>query len=124
MESVLTRQIMSSKASFRNIGKKDKYEVRFQKSTFLVDTSFEKTLFMATPIIVEEMTQIENSHGGSLNHWVGGLMRITVQTFYVLQYLTMHLSLYMNSPTEPAFVALVHGMEYIMYHTHEPIMYS
>ena len=47
---------------------------------------------MATPIIGEEMKQIEKSHGGSINHWVGGLMHITVQTRYDLQYLTMGLS--------------------------------
>ena len=69
-----------------------KDEVKFQRSPFLVDTLFEKTLFMATPIIGEEMKQIEKSHGGSINHWVGGLMHITVQTRYDLQYLTMGLS--------------------------------
>ena len=70
------------------------------------------------------MNQIEKSHGGSLNNWVGGLMHITVQTHYDLQYITMRLSGYMNAPTEPEFVALKHGMEYLIHHTHEPIMYS
>ena len=36
----------------------------------------------------------------------------------------MRLSIYMNAPTEPVFMALKHGMEYIMHHPHEPIMYS
>ena len=30
----------------------------------------------------------------------------------------------MNYPTEPAFLYLKHGMEYIMHHPHKPIMYS
>ena len=30
----------------------------------------------------------------------------------------------MNAPTEPAFLALKHGMAYLMHHTHEPIIYS
>ena len=38
-------------------------------------------------------------------------MHITVQTSYDLQYLTMRISGYTNAPTEPAFIALKHGME-------------
>ena len=70
------------------------------------------------------MNQIEKSHGGSLNNWVGGLMHITVQTHYDLQYITMRLSGHMNEPTEPAFLALKHSLEYLMHHPQEPIMYS
>ena len=79
---------------------------------------------MATPLIGSELKQIEKSHGGSLNHWVGGLMHITVQTHCDLQYLIMCLSGYMNAPTEPAFIYIKHGMEYLMHHPHEPIIYS
>ena len=104
-------------------GTKIKDEVKFQKSTFPTDTSFEQTLFMSTPLIVSELKQIEKTHGGSLNHWFGGLMNITVQTCYDLQYLTIQLSGYMNASTEPAFLALKHGMEYLMHHPHEPIMH-
>ena len=43
--------------------------------------------------------------------------------YYDLQYLTILLSGYMNAPTEPAFIYLKHGMEYLMNHQHEPIMY-
>ena len=50
-------------------------------------------------------------------------MHITFQKFYDLQYITMRISVYMKSPTELEFLALCHGMEYIMYHPHEPIMY-
>ena len=51
-------------------------------------------------------------------------MHITVQTRYDIQYLIMRLSGYINAPTEPAFLALRHGMEYFMYQPHEPITYS
>ena len=37
---------------------------------------------MDKPIIVEDLEQIEKSHGGSLNHWVGGLTYITVKNHY------------------------------------------
>ena len=54
---------------------------------------------MAKPLIGEDLEkQIENSHVGSIKHWVGGLMNTTVQTCYNLQYLTMRLSGYMNAP--------------------------
>ena len=66
---------------------------------------------MNTPVIGGKLKQIEKSHGGYLNQWVGGLMHITVQNCYDLQYLTMRLSGYMNAPTEPEFIALKHGME-------------
>ena len=65
---------------------------------------------MDTPFIEEELKQTDKSHGGSFNHWVGGLMHITVQTRYDLQYLTMKLSGYMNAPTEPDFISFRHGM--------------
>ena len=79
---------------------------------------------MNTPFIGEYLKQIENLYGGSLNHWVGGLVHITVQTRCVIQYLTMKISCYMNSPTEPAFLSLIYGMEYLMYHPQEDIIYS
>ena len=70
------------------------------------------------------MKQLDKSHGGSLNHLVGVLMQITFQTCYSLQYIIMRLSGYMNALTVPAFLALKYGMEYLMHHPHEPIMYS
>ena len=36
----------------------------------------------------------------------------------------MHLSGYMNTPTKPDLLALKYGMEYLMHHPHELIMYS
>ena len=79
-------------------------EVKLHQPLFPVDTSFVNTLFMDTPYI-------EKSHGGSLNHWVGGLMHITLQTHFDLQYLTMLPSGYINAPTEPDFLALKHVVE-------------
>ena len=78
---------------------------------------------MNTPVIGGKLKQIEKSHGGYLNQWFGGLMHITVQNCYDLQYLTMRLSGYMNAPTEPEFLALKHGMEYLIHYPHELIMY-
>ena len=71
-----------------------------------MDISFESKILLDTPLNGEELKTIDKSHGGSLNHWVGGLMHITVQTSYDLQYLTMRLSVYMNSPIEPYFLDL------------------
>ena len=102
--------------------KKD--EVKFQQSPFPVDTPYEIHSSWPLPLFGEELKKIEKSHGRSLNHWVGGLMHITFQTFCDLQYLTMLLSVYTNAPTEPDFIAFKHGMEYLMHHPHEPIMYS
>ena len=105
-------------------GTKTKDKVKFQQSPFPTDSSFEKKLFMATPLIVAELKQIEKSHGVSLNHWVGGIIHITVQTLYDLQYFKMLISGYMNAPTEPVFLNLKHVIQYLMHHTHEPIIYS
>ena len=66
---------------------------------------------MDTPLIVEELKQIEKSHRLSLNYWAGVLIHIIVQTQYDLQYLTMRLSVYMNTPTEPAYLSLKNVME-------------
>ena len=105
------------------MGTKTKYEVNFQKSPFQVEISFEKTLFVDTPLTVEKLKQIEKLHGGLFNHWVCDIIHITVKTCYDFQYLTMHLSGYMNSPTEPALISLKHSIEYLMHHPHETIMY-
>ena len=59
-------------------GTKIKYEVKFQQSLFPTDTSFDQTLFMTTPLIGEELKQIDKSHGRYLNHWVSGPNHITV----------------------------------------------
>ena len=91
-------------------GTKTEYEVKFQKSAFPTDNSFEQILFIATPLILSELKKIEKSHEGSLDQWVGGLMHITVQTSYDLQYLTMCLIGYMNAPKEPAFLDIKYGM--------------
>ena len=50
-------------------------------------------------------------------------MHITVQSRYDIQQLTMCLSVYINAPTEPEFIALINGMGYLIHHPHEPIMY-
>ena len=50
-------------------------------------------------------------------------MHITVQTCYDLQYLTIKLSGYINSPEEHTFINIKHGIEYLIHHPHEPIMY-
>ena len=69
---------------------------------------------MDTNLIVEELKEMEKYHGGSINHWFGGIIHITVQNRYDLQYLTMHLSGYINAPTEPAFLDLKYVMYYLM----------
>ena len=51
-------------------------------------------------------------------------MHTTVQTWYDIQYLTMCLSGYMDTPIEQAFLDLRHDMEYIMHHEHEHIIHS
>ena len=79
---------------------------------------------MATTIIGDKLKQVEKYHGVSLNHWVGGIMHITVQTLYDTQYLTMRWIGYKNNTKEPEFLDLRHGMEYLMNHPHKPIMYS
>ena len=56
-------------------------------------------------------------------HRVGGLVNITVETCYTFQYLTIFLSDYMNASIEPALLALRYGMEYLMHHPYESIMY-
>ena len=65
---------------------------------------------MATPLIGEGLKRMKKYHGGSLNHWVSGIMKTTVQTCYDLQYLTMLLGGYMNSPTGQALPTLHHGI--------------
>ena len=44
---------------------------------------------MDTPLIGEELKKLEQTHGVSLNQWAVGIMHITVQIHYELQYITM-----------------------------------
>ena len=70
------------------------------------------------------MKQIEKSYEESLNQWVGGLIHITLQICYDIHCYTICLSGYMNAPEEPALIAIEYGMEYLIHHRHELIMYS
>ena len=67
---------------------------------FPVDTSFEKYLFVVTPIIWDDQKIIEKYHWESINNWVGGITNTTIQTCYDIQYLNMHLIEYKSDPTE------------------------
>ena len=69
-------------------GKKTKKWVKFKQSTFPVDTPFEHTLFVDSPLIGEELRKTNKSHVVSINHGFGGLMHITFQYHYDLQYIT------------------------------------
>ena len=110
MHQYLLNRPRNEKHHSRILGEQKKYEVNFKQSPFPTYTSFEQTISMDKPLIGAELKQIDKSHRGSLNHWVGGLMYITVQTRYDIQYLTMQLSGYMNAPTEAEFLALKYGM--------------
>ena len=79
---------------------------------------------MDTTLVGGELKKIVNSQRFSLNLWFSVLMNITVQTCYCFQYITIKLGGYMNSPTEPYFLSLRQGLEYLMHHPHEPIKYS
>ena len=85
-------------------------------------TSFQNIICMDTPLIGKILKQIERSHGVSLNHWVSGLVYITVQTCYYLQCITIRFSGYMNTPAEPAFIDIKHNMDYLMHHPPKTIM--
>ena len=50
-------------------------------------------------------------------------MHITVQTRYDIPYRTIHLSLCINTPIEPSFLALGHVLEYIIHQPQEYIIY-
>ena len=115
MVSLLTRQITSWNLLFKNIGEQKKYEVKFQQLPSPVYTSFENVQFMDTPLNIEELKQVEKSHGESLNYWVGGIMHITVQTCYDLQYLIMRLSGYINAPNRTYFYCYKtwHGISHV-----------
>ena len=88
---------------------KKNQEIKFQRSHFLVETSFEKDHFIYTPLIGDDL-KIERHHRGSLNPWISVLMYITVQTCYAIQYPTMQLRGYINDPEEAEFLALRHGI--------------
>ena len=65
MASVFTKHITSIKSIIQEYWvTKTKDEIKYQKFPFPVDTSFKNTLFMDTPLIGEELKQIERSHGG------------------------------------------------------------
>ena len=66
---------------------KDNRWCKYSAITFSSGRIIWKTLFIDTLFIVEEQKQIEKSHEGSLNHWVGCLVHITVQTWYDPKYL-------------------------------------
>ena len=106
------------------MGNKDK-----RRGTFLEIAFSSRHVFWQVPLhgntsFWRQIKTNWKSHGGSLNHWVGYIVHLTVQTHYDIQCLTIELGVYMNPPTEPLFISLRHGMEYLMHHPREHIMYS
>ena len=105
------------------MGNKDK-----RRGTFLEIAFSSRHVFWQVPLhgntsFWRQIKTNWKSHGGSLNHWVGYIVHLTVQTHYDIQCLTIELGVYMNPPTEPLFISLRHGMEYLMHHPHELIIY-
>ena len=79
---------------------------------------------MSATLIGDKLKQLERTHRGSLNQRIVIIMQIMVQTRYDLQYINIQMIRYMNIPTEPSFLAIFHGMKYLMHHLYEPIMHS
>ena len=47
------------------------YNVHFKASNFPADAQYQKTLLLATHHFVDDINTIEETHGCSLNRWVG-----------------------------------------------------
>ena len=70
-----------------------------------------KNLFPATHLVVaNNIKSIEDKQGIYLNHLVGSLIHVTVQTIYDMNYMLMCLSGYMNILSVPVFRSLRHSM--------------
>ena len=121
----MIRQTIASISLFNNIGIK-KYKIGHQVSeiTFSSRCIIKKDIFMGTPLIGELLKQLERTNGGWLNHWVGGLLYIAVQTWNDLKYITMRLSGYTKAVTEQESLALHNGMEYLMLSCIQETRYS
>lgn len=68
---------------------KDEIQYGVPGNSYLADTYFKKTIFVAIPLIVYDLKEIGWKHSGFLKNWVKGLLHVTVHTKYAMQHLTV-----------------------------------
>jgi hypothetical protein len=79
-------------------------------SPFLAYSQFERHLYDSPILTGSALHAVEKSYGGSLCHWNGILLHVTITTRMDLGYAIMRLSGYLAAPTEAIFEALDHTM--------------
>jgi hypothetical protein len=90
---------------------------------FPTDSQFEHHLYDSPIITVSALHAVKKRYGGSLFHWNGILLHVTITTRIDLGYAIMRLSGYLADPTEAIFEALDHTMRYLFFYRHMPIIY-
>ena len=112
----MARQTISSITSSKNIEEKFKIYIKVSEVTTSSRHIILKGTLHRYTSHWRSIKKLENSHGGSLNHWVGGLMKITVQIHCDIQYIAMILSGYVHTPTKPSFFTPFLNISHPTYH--------
>jgi hypothetical protein len=92
-------------------------------SPFPADSSFETKLYDSPILTGSALHKLENKYDGSLFHWNGIILHITITTRVDMGHAIMRLSGYLASPNEAIFEALDQTMRYLYFYCHIPSMY-
>jgi hypothetical protein len=91
---------------------------------FQMDSSFEQRLYEANVLTGYALRDVELQYGGSLFHWNGVLLHVTLTTRSYIGYTIMHIAGYLATPKIVIFEGLEHTMRYLYVYHHIPILYS
>jgi hypothetical protein len=88
-----------------------------------MDSQSERDLYDSPILTGSTLHDIKKQYGGSLFHWNGILLHVTITTHVDLGYAIMPISGYLAAPTKVIFKALDHTMQYLYFNRHKPIFY-
>jgi hypothetical protein len=91
-------------------------------SPFPTDSSFEQRLFKSPVLVGASLEKIEDQHGGSLYHWNGVLLHVTVTTRVDINYAIMRIAGYLLPPNDVIFEGLSHTTRHLFFFRHIPIV--
>jgi hypothetical protein len=83
-----------------------------------MDSQFERDLYDSPIFTGSKLHALEKQYVGSLFHWNGILLHVTITTRLDLGYSIMRISGYLAAPTEVIFKAIDHTIRYLYFYHH------
>ena len=98
-------------------------ESRNVDTNFWIDSSYEKELLDALPLIGNALHKAEMEYHGKFGHKIGRIQHVALMSRIDLCYATYSLATQTVSPTLPGFQGIKLCVQYMASYPHKPIFY-